>query len=84
LNRFIATPGTEDDFVGFFETKCDDIAVRQDVMVDLFSVHENAAAVAAVFEQPAPGVGNDGRVLAGDTRVVELKVILPGSVFAAD
>src|ERR1700680_4091829 len=44
-------------------------------MIDLFSVHEDAATVSAVFQQAAPGIGNDGGALAGDPRVGQRKVI---------
>jgi hypothetical protein len=52
-------------------------------MIDLFSVHENAAAVTEVFEQASPGFGNDGGALAGDTRVSQRKMI-PRFISAAD
>ncbi len=52
-------------------------------MVDLFAIDENSASVAAIFDEAAPAVGNDGCALAGDSWIVELKVI-PGFIAATD
>src|SRR5579872_871261 len=75
LNRSVGRGESKNNFVGIFEAEANEIAVLQNAAINLFPVHEDAAAVAPVFEIPALTLGNDRGTLAGDAAVDKLQMV---------
>jgi len=67
--------GPEDYFVGVVETEGDRVAILKLAAIDFFSVDEEAAALAAIFDIEAIGFDDHGRAVAGDAAVGELQMV---------
>ena len=67
--------GAINDFVGIVEAERDGITVLQFAAFGFFSIDEQAAALATIFNVELARFGDDGGAVAGDATVGELKMV---------
>lgn len=76
-NRILATAraGAKDEFVGVFQAKCDGVPIVEGTAFDFFTVDEESAALAAIFDVQAARFEDDSGAIPGNPAVGQLKMI---------
>jgi hypothetical protein len=75
LNGSVGCGSSENNFIGIFEAKTNNVAVLQEAAISLLSADVDSTPVSPIFEMPGVILRNNRGTLAGDTAVGQLEMI---------